>query len=222
MSAATRTRALPRLLLVSPGTHLRSQDIRPLYKKMGDMGMPAVCLREPHLSDEEMRELYDDLRSHIPTVVIHSKHKSAFDISADVHIASPFSRGGAPMGWAAFERIAELRRRCKGLLGISCHTPSEVKHSIDGGADYVTLSPVWESSKKSFPLVSMDDYVATCEKISDKDGLCLAQAGGTPERLESVLAAGGHGIAIAGDIHSRSEEDALKRLDEYLEVLNQY
>eukprot|EP00954_Amorphochlora_amoebiformis_P025047 1370477-Amorphochlora_amoeboformis.AAC.1 len=34
MSAATRTRALPRLLLVSPGTHLRSQDIRPLYKKM--------------------------------------------------------------------------------------------------------------------------------------------------------------------------------------------
>uniref|UniRef100_A0A7S2XEY2 Thiamine phosphate synthase/TenI domain-containing protein n=1 Tax=Lotharella oceanica TaxID=641309 RepID=A0A7S2XEY2_9EUKA len=227
----TTSRAFPRLLAVSPGTHLRPRDLRPLIQRLGARGLPAILLREPQLTDDEMKSLHATASDHIPLVIVHAKHPLAYSLSENIHIASPFSRGGAPAGWAAFERLADVRRNVKGVLGVSCHEPSEVAHAIEAGAEYATLSPVWET-KKGLSLVGVDRYVHSSATTAEKDDrkptsyfksgcppACLALGGATPERFGDLLAAGGHGIAFMGDLWSAGDDDAVEaKLTEFIQV----
>ncbi len=89
---------------------------------------------------------------------------------------------------------AEARRLLgAALVGVSCHSAADVRRARDGGADYATFGPVFDTpSKRPYgPPVGLD-------ALRDAAGLGLplvALGGVSAENAREVTAAGAHGIA---------------------------
>ena len=88
------------------------------------------------------------------------------------------------------------------LVGVSAHSVAEIEAAAAAGADYATLSPVFETpSKPGYgPALGV-------EGIRDAAGRAgrmpvLALGGVHPERAAGLIAAGAAGIAVMGGIMS--------------------
>lgn len=79
------------------------------------------------------------------------------------------------------------------LVGVSCHSADEVRRARDGGADYATFGPVFDTpSKRAYgPPVGVAALAGAASL-----GLPLVGLGGVGvENAAAVMAAGAHGIA---------------------------
>lgn len=80
------------------------------------------------------------------------------------------------------------------IVGVSCHSPDDVRRARDGGATYATFGPVYDTpSKRRFGapvgLAALRDAA--------RFGLPLVALGGvTAKRVPEVLAAGAAGVAV--------------------------
>lgn len=85
------------------------------------------------------------------------------------------------------------------LVGYSAHSGAEAVAAGDYGADYVLLSPVFETpSKPGYgPPLGVDQLGRACR---DATVPILALAGVTPSRVARCMAAGAAGIAVMGSV----------------------
>lgn len=95
------------------------------------------------------------------------------------------------------------------LIGISCHSPAEMRAAAAAGADYATLSPI-------FPTPSKPGYgpalgVAPLAQLRDVAMPVVALGGVTAENAWSCLAAGAAAVAIMGPLMSAREPVAFTR-----------
>lgn len=121
-------------------------------------------------------------------VIAHASHPAAFDLGLTVHLPARAWRPGP--------------------FGVSCHTAADVDRAFDGGALYVTLSPVWPTSKPG----------------DDRHGLgpdrfleiaagrpVLALGGVTPPRWHALRARGAHGAAVMSGLFADDDPAAVMR-----------
>jgi thiamine-phosphate pyrophosphorylase len=79
------------------------------------------------------------------------------------------------------------------IVGVSCHSPDDVRRARDGGASYATFGPVYDTPSKR-PYGAPVGLAALREAAAL--GLPLVALGGvTPARLDEVRAAGASGVA---------------------------
>ncbi len=199
----------PGILAVTPGDHGITRDLAPWLQALGEAGLRTVVLREPQLSPEDFRALVQVAHRHIPVVVLHARNQSARQIAARLGLGLHLPSHADP---------SLVRGEISGLLGSSCHHRQEVDAALEGGADYVFLSPVWRPKSKP------RDRRAPLGRrafLSVAVGRPVYALGGvTPERWEVLQAHGVHGAAVSGGLFQAADpEEAAQRLRAYRGVL---
>jgi len=96
------------------------------------------------------------------------------------------------------------------LIGCSAHNLVEALRAEDGGADYVTLSPVFESASKPGygPALGVEGLRAVVHELAIP---VVALGGIGPEDLRTCLRAGAAGIAVMGGIMRAEDPGAAAR-----------
>jgi len=108
--------------------------------------------------------------------------------------------------------LVAARRQLGGaaLIGCSAHNLVEALRAEDGGADYVTLSPVFESASKPGygPALGVEGLRAVVHELAIP---VVALGGIGPEDLRTCLRAGAAGIAVMGGIMRAEDPGAAAR-----------
>lgn len=138
------SRRYPRLMAISDAAARRSAgyaDLRHWLDDLVKIGVPAVQLREKHLSGRELYGLAEQAVEHVAGAVevwVNGRPDVAMAVGAHgVHLPSQ----GLPAARVS-ARFPDLR------LGVACHSREEVTAATRDGACYVTFSPVFPSPGK--------------------------------------------------------------------------
>ncbi|MFO0876662.1 MAG: thiamine phosphate synthase [Gemmataceae bacterium] len=84
------------------------------------------------------------------------------------------------------------------LIGVSTHSPDQLRQAILDGASYVGVGPVFPSGTKAFSEFAGLDYVRQAMAITSLPAFAIG--GIHPGTLASVLAAGATRVAVSGAI----------------------
>ena len=193
---------------------------RQLLEKIAEAaraGVDYIQLREKDLTTRELESLARDAvqrvreasnrtTRHRPlttALLINSRTDIALAIGADgVHLRADditpgevraiWERHGAGLPRAAGEAFPGRSSPPPPLVGVSCHSPAEVKRAQANGASFVAFAPVFEKKDVSNTQpVGLDQLREACRvKIP-----VLALGGVTLENAKSCLEAGAAGIA---------------------------
>jgi thiamine-phosphate pyrophosphorylase len=151
-------------------------------------GAVAVHLREKDLGG---RALLDLARS---VVAVCHAHGQRLLVNDRLDVARAAGADGAHLP-AAGVPAADARRLLGpgALLGVSCHSPSDVARARDGGASFAFLSPIYDTpSKRAYgPPLGLGALRAAAGL-----GLPLVALGGVmPQHVPELRAAGARGVA---------------------------
>ncbi len=192
----------PPLLVISD----RSQARRPIIDIAAATfagGCRWFSLREKDLPEDQRRALLAELvalgRRYGATIGIHDDIDAAIAVgAAAVHLPG----GGDP--------TSARQKLPRALIGVSAHSASEAAASIEAGADYVTLSPIFLSESKPGygPALGLDGLTAAAAATPSA---VVALAGITPENAALCLAAGARGVAAMGEVMRATDPEATVR-----------
>ncbi len=157
-------------------------------------GAVAIQLREKDLEARAlfelacaMRELCDRWGARL---LVNDRIDVAMAAGADgVHLASD------SIGVADARKLLGASR----LIGVSTHSPAEVRAAADGGADFVVFSPVFSPISKGIygPPCGREGLIAACRAASLP---VFALGGITAERVAVLAGAGAAGAAAIGAV----------------------
>ncbi len=157
-------------------------------------GAIAVQLREKDLEARALFELACEMRRvcdrHGASLLINDRIDVAMAAGADgVHLASD------SIGVSEARKLLGNSR----LIGVSTHSPAEVRAAAESGANFVVFGPI-------FPPLSKGGYGPPC----GRDGLItacraarlpvFALGGITPERVAALAGSGAAGVAAIGSV----------------------
>ena len=99
-------------------------------------------------------------------------------------------------------------------MGVSTHTPEQLRHADQSGADYLAIGPVFATSSKANPdpVVGLDG-VRAARALTRKP---LAAIGGITRRnARAVIEAGADAVAVISDL----SQDPRRAVEEFVVVL---
>ena len=163
-------------------------------------GVDLVHLRKPESSAEELAKLIEAIPTAYHNRLVLHDH---FDLAAQ------FTLHGLHLN----RRNSVLPPNHKGTVSQSCHTLDEVK-ACKTKYDYVFLSPVFNSiSKLGYTSAFTLKALSEAKKQSIIDQNVLALGGITAANIDKVKHYGFGGVALLGDIWSRTAD---KNFEEYV------
>jgi thiamine-phosphate pyrophosphorylase len=176
-----------------------------------EAGCRFIQLRDKTLPRRELGALAADL--------VALAHQSGATILINTHIDLARQTGADGLHRPADgPSLAEIRSLlgAEAIIGVSTHSLAEAEHAQDEGADYITLSPIFETpSKPGYgPSLGLAELGRVCEAV---DIPVYALAGVTPERVKPCLEAGAHGVAVMGGVMRATKPDEAVR--DYLNVV---
>lgn len=159
----------------------RTQATRPLVEVVAaavDEGAAAVLLREKDLPRDERRAMAEALLAVVgdARLLIASDAELARELGLGVHLAA------RELGSAS-------------LVGVSCHDDAELARAAAMGADYATLSPIFESRSKPGYGPALGP-----EALSGAPLPVYALGGIEPGRATACVRAGAAGVAVMGAV----------------------
>ena len=170
-------------------------------------GIGTVQLREKDLSTGDLYGLAKEIRE------ITKKKGVNLIINDRVDIAIAVEADGVHLGWQSLE-IGIVRRMIgqDKLIGYSAHSLKEAKRAENSGADYVTISPIFDTVNKDYFLKPLG--VGEIGKIKEQINIPVIALGGINENnVNEVLKNGADGIAaISAILLSNSPEQTVTRI----------
>lgn len=136
---------------ISPLPLLRAVGLALGDNTAGDRGVTAVQLRERDLESKTLFSLAKYLRE------LTSQHGAALIINDRVDIALAVGAEGVHVGSHSMP-LGTVRKLIgppasgKPLVGFSAHNMKEALEAEEGGADYITLSPIFHTHSKDTPI----------------------------------------------------------------------
>jgi thiamine-phosphate pyrophosphorylase len=119
-------------------------------------GALAVQLREPALSGAALYALAEQLRE------LTAAHGAALLLNDRLDVALAVGADGVHLPTHGLS-LPAARRACAGtplLLSAACHSLGEAQQAVAGGADLITLGPIWPTpSKPAGPLLPGQERV---------------------------------------------------------------
>ncbi|MCR4289209.1 MAG: thiamine phosphate synthase [Candidatus Scalindua sp.] len=157
-------------------------------------GVGTVQLREKNLSTSDLYSLAKEIRE------ITERKGANLIINDRVDIAIAVDADGVHLGWKSLE-IDMVRRmidRDK-IIGFSAHSLKEAEMAENSGADYVTISPVFDTVNKEYFIKPLG--VGEIGKIKAQINIPVIALGGINENnVNEVLKNGADGIAVISAI----------------------
>ncbi len=170
------------------------EDMISSVKMAIDGGVKAVQLRGKNLSAKELLKIGERLRhlTHIESVklFINDRIDVAMAIQADgVHLG----QNSMPVRQARKISGDEL------IIGVSTHGLREAMDAQAGGADFITVGPIFvtESKLRYGSPVGLTTLADVCRKVKIP---VFAIGGISIERVNSVMKEGAHGVAVISAI----------------------
>lgn len=179
----------------------RAQASRPLTDIAAEIfaaGAPWLVLREKDLPREALGDLAGALKAQAEaygsrlSLAGTAEQAKSFGLTA-VHLP----RDGDPA--AARRLLGEAA-----LIGLSAHDRAEAERAAAAGADYVTLSPIFESpSKPGYgPALGLTGLTEITEGLPIP---VLALGGVSSESVAALVRAGAGGVAVMGAVMAAAE-----------------
>lgn len=196
----------PRLLAITDRRQT-AQPLPDLAARLFAGGLRWLSLREKDLDEGRQvamaHALVERARPWGALVTLHGDPDLALAAGTDgVHLSD-----GAD--------VASARRRLGpgALVGLSAHDAEGIRRAVAGGADYVTLSPVFPSPSK--PGYGPPLGTEGLRRLADGAGLPVIALGGVESgNVGDCLAAGAAGVAVMGAVMRAPDDlsDLLKAL----------
>lgn len=184
--------ALPSSLLVVTDRHLARRPLEDVVREAIAGGARWFWLRDRDLELAERRALASRLAEMV------RRAGGRLSIGADIDLAAEVGTGAVHVRDIA--DIARARRALgpSALIGLSAHSVADAANAKQAGADYVTLSPIYETSSK--PGYGPALGTAAVEEAA-RIGIPVVALGGIDARnAAAVRAAGASGIAVMGGV----------------------
>ena len=118
---------------------------------------------------------------------------------------------GVHLGHADFPiKYARSVLGTEAIIGGSATTLQEARRCVEEGVDYVGFGPVFATASKRNPasVKGLDGLAAVCEAL---DVPVVAIGGITAERVDVILRAGAHGVAVMAAVTSAEDPEAAAR-----------
>ena len=157
-------------------------------------GVGTVQLREKDLSTRDLYSLAKEIRE------ITKRKGVNLIINDRVDIAIAVDADGVHLGWQSLE-IGIVRRMIgqDKLIGFSAHSLKEAERAENSGADYVTISPIFDTVNKDYFIKPLG--VDEIGKIKEQINIPVIALGGINENnVNEVLKNGADGIAVISAI----------------------
>ena len=127
---------------------------------------------------------------------ITARYGGTFSLGGDVDLAAAIGATAAHVSTPDDVRYARQKLGDRALIGMSAHTPGEIAKAKDVGANYVTLSPIYETASK--PGYGPALGPRAINHAEQYDMPVIALGGIDLERLTEVRQAGATGAAMMG------------------------
>jgi thiamine-phosphate pyrophosphorylase len=172
-----------------------------------DGGVGTVQLREKDLSTSDLYSLAKEIRK------ITERKGTNLIINDRVDIAIAVDADGVHLGWQSLE--IDMVRRMIGqdkIIGFSAHSLEEAERAENSGADYISISPIFDTVNKDYLIKPLG--VGEIGKIKMQINIPVIALGGINENnVDSVLKNGADGIAVISAILlSDRPEQAVARI----------
>ncbi len=176
-------------------------DRKACGKKLSDIveqavegGVGTVQLREKDLSTRDLHSLAKEIRA------ITEKKGVNLIINDRVDIAIAVDADGVHLGWQSLEVgvVRSMIGRDK-LIGFSAHSLQEAESAENSGADYVSISPVFDTVNKDYFIkpLGVDEIGNIKEQINIP---VIALGGINKNNVNDVLNNGADGVAVISAI----------------------
>jgi thiamine-phosphate pyrophosphorylase len=169
---------LPRLLLLTDRHQLPAgRSLERTVRECALAGLTGVVLRELDLAEPQRADLAAELANHVTVI----SARTALPASVGVHLA-------------AHQPAAATRH------GRSCHDESELCEAVSGGAEWVTLSPVADSTSKPGygPALGIDGFCRLAASVGAVPVYALGGIDAT--NAHAFRRAGAYGVAVMGTV----------------------
>ena len=155
-------------------------------------GCRWILLRDLNADDETLTAQATRIKKQCET------YDAQLFISRNAHVAKAVNANGIHL--SASQSLSEARQICGGMMiGKSCHSIEDVLDAEKNGADYVTLSPIFETSSKPDygPALGLE----TIAEAHTRSSLPILALGGIDHsQAQPCMQAGAHGIAVMGSV----------------------
>jgi thiamine-phosphate pyrophosphorylase len=133
-----------------------------------------------------------------------NQYEAILCINGNTEIADSYLGCGAHV--QSGKEVYRVRRRIKrsGLIGVSCHSIAEGLKAEKAGADYITLSPIFETASKPGygPLLG----AVVLKEAAKQIGIpIIALAGITSSNAAECIRNGASGVAVMGGVMKATE-----------------
>lgn len=183
-----------RLYLITDRTLCRSGSLAAAVEEALEAGVRMVQLREKDLGPEELLPLATELRE------LTDYYGAFLLINGRVDIALAVEADGVHLAHKAFTPgVALTLLRQGAIIGVSCHSLAEALVAEDGGANFITLGPVYPTPSKA----RYGEPIGTGALKEAAEALKIpvyAIGGIDTERIGEVTVAGAYGAAVISAI----------------------
>ena len=155
-------------------------------------------LREKDMTDRELLARAREVRGHC------RRAGCLFIVNDRPDIAIASEADGVHLGQDDLP-ISQVRRMMghRALIGVSTHSPEQVREAVESGADYIGMGPTFPSTTKSFQEYPGSELIRRAMQMTSIPAFAIG--GITSANLPQVLAAGGTRVAVSAAI-VQSEE----------------
>lgn len=185
----------------------RKQASRPLLEVALALfagGCRWISVREPDLPEQERVNLLYRL------VNSGERVKARVSVHADYPLALTTGAGGVHLPRHGSIRAARAYLGDRAIIGISAHDRGEVEQAAAAGADYVTLSPIFDSPSK--PGYGPALGLTGLAEIAKSAPIPVYALGGVDAgNAAQCRAAGAAGVAIMGAAMRAADPEAMIR-----------
>ncbi len=201
-------------IYVITNRHLcRPKSLVEVATEILDVGVEVIQLREKDLDDVDLLKIAQPLsricHSYNADLFINTHAKIAADVGASgIHI---------PDNDVSVEEVKD-QYDSRLLVGCSIHTIETAKKREKEGADFITYSPIFDSTSKpvSNPAVGLGELQSLVRQVNLP---VFALGGISPGHVTDCLKMGAYGVAVmSGIMHPI---DSAKRAKAYLKVLSE-
>ncbi|WP_430910781.1 thiamine phosphate synthase [Methylobacterium sp. sgz302541] len=197
---------LPSPLLVVTDRHAGKADLVDTLRAVLDAGARWIWFRDKDM--EPARRLA--LGEAVAVCVRHAGGR--LTVGGDTELAVALGADGVHLPGGSGAPAVEAARRLlpeAALVGISAHGPSDIAAAAAAGADYATLSPVFETASKPGygPALGVEGL-----RAASALGLPVIALGGiTSGTIAPCMAAGAAGVAVMGELMRAADPKATAR-----------
>lgn len=198
----TRQPAAPSLYLITDRRRTAGRPLLEVVEQALQGGVDAVQLREKDLPARELLVLAQALRQ------LCSQHGARLLINDRIDVAIAAGADGVHLPASSFSASdARTLLGPEALIGVSTHSPAEVRAAAQAGADFVVFGPVYDTpSKRAY---GPPQGLAALAAVTRTAPLPVVAVGGiTADRVAETRAHGAAGVAVIGAILEAADPGA--------------